>query len=219
MDAKSKYVHEEVVIFSFGLAGKKDARPPSLAEVLEGTPPSREEPKALDYGEEVRDALSTDGVVWVSDLSGRLGQRYSVDKGEAKLNTRRELEKLVRAGEVEKTWFILPNGNRAILHYLGGDPTNESGLHRWMVERAAKQKEQAGHKVLHVAKSGEDTPDVETEAEYIECETGKKRRTDDLEARTARLTDKPFLILVPNEDVNAGYLRLQCDRVRVEVLK
>ena len=86
-----------------------------------------------------------------------------------------------------------------------------------MVDRSAKQKEQAGHKVLHVAKSGEDAPDVETEAEYIECETGKKRRTDDLEARMARLTGKPFVILVPNEDVKADYLKLRNDRVRVEV--
>ena len=219
VDAKSKYVHEEVGIFSFGLDGKEDAKPPPLAEVLRELTPTGEGPKALDYVKEVREALSTDGVVWVSDLSGRLGQRYDVDKGEAKLNVRRELEKLVRAGEVEKIWFILPSGNRAILHYLGGDPTNESGLHRWMVDRAAKQQEQAGHKVLHVAKSGEDAPDVETEAEYIECETGKKRRTDDLEARIARLTGKLFVILVPNEDVKADYLKLRNDRVRVEVIE
>ena len=219
VDAKSKFVHEEVGIFTFGLDGKTDASPPPLAQALEGLPSARMGAVALDYGKEARDALSTDGVVWVSDLSGRLSQRYGMDKGEAKLDVRRELEKMVRAGEVEKTWFILPNGNRAILHYLGGDPTNESGLHRWMVDRAAKQKEQAGHKVLHVAKSGEDAPDVETEAEYIECETGKKRRTDDLEARTARLTGKPFVVLVPNEDVKADYLKLRNDRVRVEVIE
>jgi hypothetical protein len=219
VDAKSKYVHQEVGIFSFGLDGKEDDRPPPLAEVLEGIPPIGEGPKALDYGKEVRDALSTDGVVWVSDLSGRLEQRYSVDKGEAKLNVRRGLEKMVQAGDVEKTWFVLPNGNRAILHYLGGDPTNESGLHRWMVNRAAKGQEQAGRKVLHVAKSGEDAPDVETETEYIECETGKKRRTDDLEARIAWLTRKPFVILVPNEDVKTDYLKLQNDRVKVEVIE
>ena len=219
VDAKSKYVHEEAVIFSFGLGGKEVARPPPLAEVLEKLPSASGGVETLDYAEEVRDALSTDCVVWVSDLSGKLGQRYGVAKGEAKLDVRRELEKMVRAGEVEKTWFTLPNGNRAILHYLGGDPTNESGLHRWMVDRAAKQEEQAGHKVLHVAKSGEDAPDIETEAEYIECETGKKRRTDDLEARTARLTGKPFVILVPNEDVKADYLKLQNDRVRLEVME
>jgi hypothetical protein len=219
VDAKSKYVHQEVGIFSFGLDGKNDARSPPLAEVIEGLPPAGEGPEALDYGKEVRDALSTDGVVWVSDLSGRLSHRYDVDKGEAKLNVRRELEKMVRAGEVEKTWFILANGNRAILHYLSGDPTNESGLHRWMINSAAKQQEQAGRKVLHVAKSGEDAPDIETEAEYIECETGKKRRTDDLEARITRLAGKPFLVLVPNEDVKAGYLKLQNDRVRVEVIE
>ena len=88
-----------------------------------------------------------------------------------------------------------------------------------MVDRAAKQQEQAGRKVLHVAKSGEDAPDIETEAEYIECETGKKRRTDDLEERMARLTGMPFLVLVPNEDVKADYLKLQNDRVKVEVIE
>ncbi|MDG7015829.1 MAG: hypothetical protein JRM82_00455, partial [Nitrososphaerota archaeon] len=67
--------------------------------------------------------------------------------------------------------------------------------------------------------SGEDSPDVETEAEYIECETGKKRRTDDLEARIARLPGKRFVILVPNEDVKADYLKLRNDRVRVEVIE
>jgi hypothetical protein len=219
VDAKSKYVHDEVGIFSFGLEGEEDAKSPPLAEVLGRLQPTGERPEALDYGREARVALAADGVVWVSDLSGRLNQRYGVDKGEAKLNVRRELEKMVRAGELERTWFILPNGNRAILHYPGGEPTNESGLHGWMVDRAAKQQEQDGHKILHVAKSGEDAPDVETEAEYIECETGKKRRTDDLEARMARLTGKPFLILVPNEDVMAGYLKLRNDRVRVEVIE
>ena len=219
VDAKSKYVHDEVGIFSFGLDGKEDARPPLLAEVLEKIPSVSKGVETLEYGKEVQNALSTDSVVWVSDLSGQLGQNYGVDKGEAKLNVRRELEKMVRAGEVEKTWFILPNGNRAILHYLGGDPTNESGLHRWMVDRAAKQKEQAGHKVLHIAKSGEDAPDIETEEEYIECETGKKRRTDDLEARIARLTGKPFVVLVPNEDIKSDYLKLRNDRVRVEVIE
>ena len=219
VDAKSKFVHEEVGIFTFGLDGKADANPPPLPQALEGLPAARKDVEALDYGKEVKDALSTNGVVWVSDLSGQLSQRYGVDKGEAKLDVRRELEKMVQAGEVERTWFVLPNGNRAILHYLGGDPTNESGLHRWMVDRAAKQQEQAGHKVLHLAKSGEDAPDIETEAEYIECETGKKRRTDDLEARMARLAGKPFLVLVPNEDVKADYLKLQNDRVRVEVIE
>ncbi|MDG6921101.1 MAG: hypothetical protein JRN59_06200 [Nitrososphaerota archaeon] len=219
VDAKSKFVHEEVDVYTFGLDGEADASPPPLAQALEGLPSARKDAMAMDYNREVRDALSSEGVVWVSDLSGRLGQRYDVDKGEAKLDVRRELEKLVRAGEVEKTWFILPNGNRAILHYLGGDPTNESGLHRWMVARAAKQQEQAGLKVLHVAKSGEDAPDVETEAEYIECETGKKRRTDDLEARMTRLTGKPFLVLVPNEDVRTGYLKLRNHRARVEVIE
>ena len=219
VDAKSKYVHEEVDIYTFGLDGKADASPPPLVQALEGFPSARKDAVALDYSKEVRDALSINGVVWVSDLSGQLNQRYGVDKGEAKLNVRRELEKMVRAGDLEKTWFILPNGNRAILHYLGGDPTNESGLHKWMVDRAAKQQEQAGRKVLHVAKSGEDAPDIETEAEYIECETGKKRRTDDLEERMARLTGMPFLVLVPNEDVKADYLKLQNDRVKVEVIE
>ena len=219
VDAKSKLVHQEVAIYSFGLDTGADARPTPLAQALEKIPHAGRGTEALDYGKEARDALAADGVVWVSDLSGRLSQRYGVDKGEAKLSVRRELEKMVLAGEVEKTWFVLPNGNRAVLHCLGGDPTNESGLHRWMVDRAARQQEQEGRKVLHAAKSGEDAPDVETEAEYIECETGKKRRTDDLEARIARLSGKPFLILVPNEDVRAGYLKLQSDRVRVEVIK
>ena len=35
----------------------------------------------------------------------------------------------------------------------------------------------------------------------------------------ARLTDKPFVVFVPNEDVKAGYLKLQNDRVRVEVIE
>ncbi len=219
VDAKSKFVHEEVGVYAFGLDGKADARPPPLALVLEGLPSVPKDAEALDYGKEVKDALSGDGVVWVSDLSGRLNQRYGVDKGEAKLNVRRELEKMVQAGEVGKTWFVLPNGNRAILHYLGGDPTNESGMHRWMVDRTARQQERAGHRISHVAKTGEDAPDIETETEYIECETGKKRRTDDLESRMARLTGKSFVVLVPNEDMKSAYLRLQNDRVRVEVLK
>ena len=53
----------------------------------------------------------------------------------------------------------------------------------------------------------------------MEAETGLKRRTDDLEERTARFGQaKPFIIVVPNSDVKETYRKLASDRVTVKTL-
>lgn len=53
-------------------------------------------------------------------------------------------------------------------------------------------------------------PDIYTPAFNIECETGFKHSIDDLKGRLL-LSDKPVIVVFPNDEVKERYLRLLSD--------
>ncbi|MDG6925732.1 MAG: hypothetical protein JRN09_04200 [Nitrososphaerota archaeon] len=221
IDAKARFIHEEITVYTCTPAKEERsddyAHAPKLSRSL--VSPSGLTKGTLDeYRKEVEESLENNGVVWVSGLAGTFSEKYGTDKDEAKLRIKDILEKLVNGDEVQRMKCELATGETVVLFFRKCEGENESPLHRWMVQRAIECCNREA--VIHVASSGEALPDIELREWFIECETGLKKKTVDLEERIGGLGSvKPFAIVVPNEDVEQRYARFASDRVVLTALK
>ncbi|MDG7007901.1 MAG: ATP-binding protein, partial [Nitrososphaerota archaeon] len=170
------------------------------------------------YEEAIRATLAgEDRVASPTSLADEFAENNGVETNVAKLHVSKALQDMLNNDELQRTKVEMPEDGRVnVLYFRRSANENESPLHRWMVERIT---EGCNKDVVHVASSGEALPDVETGSRYVEAETGLKRRTDDLEERTARFGQaKPFIIVVPNSDVKETYRKLASDRVTIKTL-
>lgn len=178
--------------------------PDRAAEEVDASDSDRPGEAAVDYAAIVREKITNGEVVWVSGLAKSVKEKGDADKDTAKLKFRNILLKLLDAGEVQVQRLDDPeSGEIASLYFAKGTDENEGPLHRWMVGKIVERCEDD---IKHVATSGEALPDVETQTEYVEAETGLKRRIDDLEERIVKFSKtKPFVVVVPNGDVAEAY--------------
>lgn len=219
LDAKSGRVHDSVWVYTFSPEGiAKETPPVSVEEYLSSAPGVARTTTTFDYEAAIGEKLKEEAV-WVSGLAGYFSEKYGVSKDEAKLRVRDVLEKLVNADEVQRMKCEAVSGETVVLYFRKCEDENESLLHRSMVRRAVEAC--GGEDVIHVASSGEALPDIELRDWFVECETGLKKKTGDLEERIGRFCpSKPFVIVVPNSDVGERYGRwFASDRVSVTTLK
>ena len=174
-------------------------------------PRPQEKETAIPYEDAIRSALEgEDSVASPTSLAEDISKRYSIDESTAKLHVSKALQDMLNNDELQRVKFERPSDGRImVLYFRKSVNENESPLHRWMV----KEIVQTCKDVIHVATTGEALPDVERSSEYVEAETGLKRRVDDLEERIAKFSQiKPFVIVVPNGDVAERYRKLASDK-------
>ncbi|MGA3297835.1 MAG: ATP-binding protein [Candidatus Bathyarchaeia archaeon] len=143
-----------------------------------------------------------------TEMGRILAETHQMQIEDAKFTVSRILTELkTKKGIVDSMRFDLPNSNRfKVLYYLTG--ANISTLHDFMQNEAERALRKANYKILSTAKSGEiSKPDIETEHETIEIETGLKRKFDDLKERLQKST-KLLVIVVPNKDVKELYSKM-----------
>ncbi len=180
-------------------------------------PRPQEKEAAIPYEDAIRTALEgEDSVASPTSLAEDISKRYGIDESTAKLHVSKALQDMLNNDELQRVKFERPEDGRTTVLYLRKSVNeNESPLHRWMVKQIVKRRKD----VIHVATTAEALPDIERSGEYVEAETGLKRRVDDLEERIAKLSQiKSFVIVVPNGDVAERYRKLVSDRVTVKTL-
>jgi len=221
VDAKERFVHEEITVYTFAPDNENDVQPRQLSQLLGSVSSSQPTNGALDYGKAVMEALSN-GVVWVSGLASQVSERNHVDKDSAKLKVRDVLLKLLNADEVQvQKYDDAETGETISLYFAKSENESIGNLHRYMLGKLLRKLGENGDATLCVAEPGQSLPDAETESAYYEIETGLKTRTSDLEERISKLSAiKPFIVLVPNSDIakSERYARLTSSRVVVATL-
>lgn len=168
-----------------------------------------------------RDALRS-SVFYASEMAREVSEKLGVKEDDAKLMVNDCCRRLVQGGEARRMRLEREDGTSVVLYYATPEEgQGESTLHRYLVSYVVSLLKDLGTSVNHVAVPSEPLPDIETEDALYEVETGLKRRTDDLEERIAKFSQiKPFVVVVPNQDVAEAYSkRLTGDRVTVKTLR
>jgi hypothetical protein len=205
-------VHDFVREFKINPAKLKDH--PRIEILVKGTTPR----KPSDLKAFIRASVDKKGATWRSQIAHEYAEWYHTDEKKIRDALASPIRELINSGEVEVMAVKMGDNTTNVIYRPAGS-TGESGLHEWGVNSLVKEEVKKGRRIIHVAKSGEDKPDIETDKEYLEFETGKKKTTADLEKRIRERTDKPFRIVCPNDQVAKEYAQLQNDRVSVEVLR
>ncbi|HZW55026.1 MAG TPA: hypothetical protein VFF30_01935 [Nitrososphaerales archaeon] len=220
VDAKSaQQLHYEIHILTFSSEGLIDKEPMSIEEYLSTTTLTLQPKKVINYEAIIEEKIK-EAPIWISGMASFFADNFGVDKDTAKLKVKDILQKFINADELQRMKFDMLSGETVVMYFKKSDSDqNESPLHKWMVRQAVENSE-ADSEIIHVATSGESTPDIELASFFIECETSLKKRTDDLEERSRKFSPvKPMIILVPNSDSIQTYQRLASERVTVTTFK
>jgi hypothetical protein len=147
-------------------------------------------------------------------------EKYHIDENGAKLLVKDALWPLVEAGEVRRMEYERADLQKVVLHYsLPAEARGESILHEYLLKDLKAFLEGRGHKIVSVAKIGENAHDLETKDEAFEAETGlKKMNIADLKARIAAAR-KPVTIVVFNSAIKERYAKLVSERVIVSTMR
>ena len=211
INAKQKDAHHRIYEYGFNPSKLPTHERKELSPPL----PKGKAPSLEVY---VMEKVKQEGAIWRGRLARLYCGEFGGDEEETRTAFKNVLENLRKSGDLDRMPFKMGD-NVAYLYYRPAESSGMSGLHEWLTYHTAQQEKEKGRKILHIARQGEGKPDIETDTEFIECETGKKKGTDDLQKRIATFAGKPFRIIVPNEDTGKEYDFLNSERVKVEVMK
>jgi DNA polymerase III delta prime subunit len=203
-DAAQPQIHDDVYLLLLCNPMQNPTRPNYIP--VEPKPVVKPEKQSLNE-EEILELLKPTPKT-PTEISRILAEKHHMRFEDAKFTVSQLLRELkTKKGILDSMRFDLPNTDRfKVLYYLTGQ--NISTLHDFMQNEAERALRNANYKILNVAKSGElSKPDIETEHETIEVETGLKRKFDDLKERMQRST-KLLVIVVPNKDVKELYSKM-----------
>jgi DNA polymerase III delta prime subunit len=203
-DAAQRQIHDDVYLLLLCNPIQYPTRP----NYIPVEPKSVQKPGIQSLNEEEILELLKSTPRTPTEIGRILAEKHQMRFEDAKFTVSKVLRELkTKKGIVDSVRFDLPNTDRfKVLYYLTGQ--NISTLHDFMQNEAERALRNANYKILNVAKSGElSKPDIETEHETIEIETGLKRKFDDLKERMQRST-KLLVIVVPNKDVKELYSKM-----------
>ncbi|MDG6995388.1 MAG: hypothetical protein JRN52_05655, partial [Nitrososphaerota archaeon] len=132
------------------------------------------------------------------ELAKILKERCKIEIDLSKQKAMEIINELGRMGQITKFRFENEHGeNRTVIFLNSDQQTNETPLHKYLVDYAVKVLTQAGTHILNIAESGKSLADIETDTALIEIETGLKRKIDDLRERITS-SSKKCIVLVPS---------------------
>lgn len=203
-DAAQPQIHDDVYLLLLCNPIQNPTRPTYIP--IEPKPVQKPEIQSLNEEEIIELLKNTPRTP--TEIGRILAEKHQMRFEDAKFTVSQVLRELkTKKGIVDSMRFDLPNTDRfKVLYYLTGH--NISTLHDFMQNEAERALRNANYKIVDIAKSGElSKPDIETEHETIEIETGLKRKFDDLKERMQRST-KLLVIVVPNKDVKELYSKM-----------